>query len=529
MPAVTSYKLTGDAYIDGVLGDTKWAVNSFTYSFPTSGSYYGKGYGSGENTTNFGALNSAQQAATRAALDEFASVANLSFTEIGETSTQHADLRFAMSDKPATAWAYFPSTDAEGGDAWFNRSSGDYAKPLKGNYAFATFLHEIGHALGLEHAHEAYKMPENRDSMEFTVMSYRSYVGASLTGGYTNETGGYAQSLMMYDIAALQHMYGADFTTNGGDTTYRWSATTGEAFINGVGQGAPVANRIFETVWDGGGVDTYDFSNYATNLKVDLRPGQWITTSTAQLARLHWDGSKIAVGNIANALLHKGDLRSLVENAVGGSGNDVIVGNQVANTLHGGTGNDRLTGGAGEDILEAGAGTDTAVFSGQLAAYSVIQLSDGSVQIADLRSGAPNGKDTLRDVELFQFSDGLYKLEDLTLAATTSTATSDGGKTLVGDAGDNTLSGGAEADNLDGLGGNDALRGRSGDDELNGARRTTPSPAQVEGTGCMGEPGRTRCSAAPVRMSSSSRRLPSLGPVRPTRSRTSCQARTRST
>src|SRR5215217_3922179 len=142
MPAVATYSPTGNAYIDGVLGDMKWAVNSFTYSFPTSGSYYGSNYGSGENVTQFGALNSAQQNAVHSAFNMFASVANLRFTYVSETSTQHADLRFARSDEPGTAWAYTPATTGEGGDAWFNNSSGSYDSPAKGNYAYATILHE---------------------------------------------------------------------------------------------------------------------------------------------------------------------------------------------------------------------------------------------------------------------------------------------------------------------------------------------------------------------------------------------------
>ena len=61
-------------------------------------------------------------------------------------------------------------------------------------------------------------MPVERDSMEYTVMSYRAYEGAALTG-YVNETWGFAQSLMQLDIAAIQQMYGANFTTNSGATT----------------------------------------------------------------------------------------------------------------------------------------------------------------------------------------------------------------------------------------------------------------------------------------------------------------------
>jgi serralysin len=464
MPATATYALTGDAYIDGVLGGSKWAVNEFTFSFPTSASFYGAGYGNGETTDNFGSLNAAQQAAARATFDGFSSVANVTFTEITETSTQHADLRLAMSDAPSTAWAYFPSTAAEGGDAWFNKSSGYYSNPVKGNYAYTTFLHEMGHALGLEHAHEAYVMPSDRDSMEYTVMSYRSYVGASLGGGYTNEKYGYAQSLMMYDVAALQHMYGADYTTNSGNTSYSWSPTTGEMRINGVGQGAPGANRIFLTVWDGGGTDTYDFANYATDLKVDLRPGEWTTTSSAQLAKLHYDGSKVAIGNIANALLHNNDGRSLIENAKGGSGNDAITGNSANNTfwgnagndtLIGGDGHDNLVGGAGADRLDGGNGIDLANY-GSAAAGVIADLLYSSIN-----TGEATG-DTYVSIERLygsRYNDNLRG--DNAANAIFGAAGNDilygrgGNDTLLGGDGNDNLVGGAGADRLDGGNGSD--------------------------------------------------------------------------
>jgi len=358
MPAIASNSLTGNTYTDGILGSYKWATNSLTYSFPSNGAYYGSSYGAAENTTNFGVLSATLQATARNAVKVYSSVANLTFTELGETATRHADLRLAMSDKPSTAWAYLPNTAAEGGDVWFNSANGYYTSPVKGNYAYMVFLHEIGHTLGLDHAHEGNVVPQDRDSMEFTVMSYRSYAGASTTAGYTNETWGYAQSLMMYDLAAIQHLYGANYATSSSNTTYSWSSTTGEMTVNGVGQGTPGGNRILLTIWDGGGSDTYNFSNYATNLKVDLRPGEWTTTVATQLAKLHWDGSKVAVGNIANALLYNGDTRSLIENAVGGSGNDKLTGNHAANLLKGGAGADRLSGLGGSDILDGGAGAD---------------------------------------------------------------------------------------------------------------------------------------------------------------------------
>jgi serralysin len=478
MPAVATYSPTANPYINGVLGDIKWAGHSFTYSFPTSATFYGASYGEGESNSAFEALNTSQQVMTRSALKMYASVVNLTFAEIDETAAQHGDLRFAMSDLPKTAWAYFPSTRATGGDAWFNNSSRYYDNPLKGNYAFLTFVHEIGHALGLEHAHEHFVMPQDRDSMEYTVMSYRSYVGASTTTGYTNENWGYAQSLMMYDIAALQHMYGANYATNGSGTTYSWRPTTGELFIDGVGQGAAGANRILMTVWDGGGADTYDFSQYTTALKVDLRPGEWTTTSATQLARLHYNGSKTAVGNIANALLYNNQTQSLIENAIGGSGDDTLTGNQTANILMGGAGADRLIGEASDDRLDGGAGSDTAVFSGQRIHYSVTYLADGSLQIVDLRTAAPDGKDIASNLEWFQFLDATFSFDEMKSNASTPSIVTEpvsgdpSAMSLVGTTGNDTLYGEVGNDVLSGLSGNDVLHGGAGSDQLNGGKGT---------------------------------------------------------
>ena len=493
MPAVTAYSLTADPYLDGVLGDAKWAVGSLTYSFPTSGSYYGSFYGQGENVTKFAAFNAAQQDAVRSVLQMYASVTNLSFVEIAETSSQHADLRFAMSDKFGTAWAYTPSPAPEGGDAWFNGSSGHYTAPVKGGYGFLTFLHEIGHALGLEHTHEHIAMPTERDSLEYSVMSYRSYVGASNLTGYVNEKGGFAQSPMIYDIAALQHMYGADFTTNAGNTTYSWSQASGEFLVNGIGQGTPVANRVFQTVWDGGGIDTYDLSAYAAPLTLSLEPGAWVTLSALQLAKLHWDGSALAAGNVANALLYNGDTRSLIENAQGGSAGDSLTGNAAANTLVGNGGNDRLAGCGGNDVLDGGAGSDTIVFAAQRSAYLVTQLADGSVVLTDTRPGAPDGKDIVWHAEVFHFLDATCSLAELlgppaqTSATASSSAAADPGTapvdeaaqdatasaetpslSLTGTSTNDILYGGAGRDTLSGLAGDDILQGGAGGDQLDG-------------------------------------------------------------
>lgn len=447
MASVSRVTKSGNVHIDAMLGDYKWATTNLTYSFPTSASFYGSPYGNGE-TGSFGTLNVAQQNAGKAALAAYAAVANIKFTQVTESASKHGDIRMASSDRPNTAWAYFPTTAAEGGDAWFNKSSGYYSNPVKGNYAYTTFLHEIGHALGLEHPHEN-GMPTERDSMEFTVMSYRSYTGAPLTG-YVNESWGYAQSLMQLDIAAIQQLYGANFTTNSGNTTYSWSPTTGEMSVNGLGQGAPGGNRVFMTVWDGGGVDTYDFSKYTTNLTVDLNPGAWTTTSATQLARLHYNGSQIADGNIANALLYKGDLRSLIENARGGSGADSITGNQADNSLWGNAGNDKLYGNNGNDVLIGGAGADRLDGGAGIDTASYQEATAGV--IASLFSPGGNTGEAAGDT--------FYFVEQL--------VGSNYADTLTGDDNINGLSGLAGNDTLNGRGGNDLLIGGAGADVLTG-------------------------------------------------------------
>jgi Ca2+-binding RTX toxin-like protein len=126
--------------------------------------------------------------------------------------------------------------------------------------------------------------------------------------------------------------------------------------INTTGQGAPVANKIFMTIWDGGGEDTFDLSNYTTRVKIDLQPGEWTVTGEAQLANLG-DGH-FARGNIATALLFNDDPRSLIENAQGGEGNDSLSGNLANNLLKGNDGRDVLRGKDGDDTLLGGKGAD---------------------------------------------------------------------------------------------------------------------------------------------------------------------------
>ncbi|WP_256808960.1 M10 family metallopeptidase C-terminal domain-containing protein [Bradyrhizobium sp. Bra64] len=437
--AVTTTR-TNNADIDGLLSGIKWS-GTITYSFPDASSDYANPYtgGSSEPTTSgFASAPTQMQAAINYAIGLILGYTNASIQYAG---TNGADIMIAQS--PAanpTSYAYYPGNYASGGDIWFGTQY-NYSLAALGNYYFTTALHELGHALGLKHSQETggvanVAVPSAHDDSEYTVMSYRSYVGASTTSGYTNEAYGYPQTYMANDILALQTMYGANYTTQGGTTVYTWSATTGQEFINGVGQPADnggaggSANRIYETIWDGGGVDTYDLSNYTTNLSINLNPGASSVFSSVQLANL--GNGHYASGNVYNAYLYNSDARSYIDNAIGGSGNDTIVGNAISNALNGGNGNDTLTGGGGNDTLTGGSGSDKAVYSGNYANYSFAYNSGSQTfTVTDQRSGSPDGTDTVTGIESFQFADQTMSSAALTSLLSPVVVESFGATSLV--------------------------------------------------------------------------------------------------
>jgi serralysin len=269
-----------------------------------------------------------------------------------------ADIRLANTRDAGTAYAYFPG-GASGGDVWLGGSGG---RPEAGNYDHMTMLHEIGHALGLEHGHEA-GLARSLDTPEFTVMTYRGWEGASPTGYQFEEWGG-PQTWMMLDIAALQALYGADYRVNAGDTVYRWQPGSGRTWVNGEVGIDPGGEAIFATIWDGGGRDRYDLRAYSDDLALDLRPGGHSVLDRDQLAYLGGGpNGGHARGSVFNALEHRGDPRSLIEDATGGSGDDRLSGNAAANRLAGGGGDDRLAGLAGADVLVGGRGDDVFGFA----------------------------------------------------------------------------------------------------------------------------------------------------------------------
>jgi hypothetical protein len=324
-----------------------------------------------DDAKGFQAMTFAQQQATRAALDAWAAVANLTFVE----TAGGGQLRFGTNDQSgdnSSAYAYLP----EPGAAWvalYLNNRGYYNSVFTpGSFGPAVLLHEIGHTLGLKHPGDYDSaggsvdgpfLPTATDNTDYTVMSYHQ--SAAFNGRYD-------VTPMLYDVQAIQYLYGANMGYRTGDDVYAF----------GSGQ-APVC------VWDAGGNNTFDFSACIGATQIDLRAGAF-------------SGTASGLANVSIAY------NVSIRNVLTGAGGSSVTLNDAGNVMKGGSGADVVRVGAGDDMINTGDGEDTVVFSGLFASYSIMRTAE-EVRIAG------QGLDVLSGVELLQFADMRVNVADLAL------------------------------------------------------------------------------------------------------------------
>ena len=350
----------------------------------------------------FAAFNSAQRAMAISHLQLWDDLIDVEIRPA--TSAAEADITFGFTQmSPAAgAHAYYPQEEAlneaygyvdageVAGDVWANiLHPSSFVNTNIGGYAWFAILHEIGHTFGLAHGGDYNASDDNdgdgnpdpityegdaflaQDTQQYTIMSYfdGAYTGQNALRWST--TGGsymYAQTPAVHDILAVQNVYGADYETRSGDTVYGFNSTADRAVFDFTKNDTPIV-----TIWDGGGNDTLDLSGFNSNAIIDINEGAFSSAGyriNAQLeARLIANGWTQAnldalyqswglgpdgrpVDNIAIAY------GAQIENAVGGSGHDEMIGNALDNLLSGNAGNDQIFGGDGKDRLFGGAGDD---------------------------------------------------------------------------------------------------------------------------------------------------------------------------
>ena len=454
---VRTFSLTSDSRFNGLMfADpayrNAWSTRSggttqISYSFIWAGgvaSRFTSTYGA--EPTAGTAVPSAAYGEIAQAFQQWANVANISFRQVTETSGGTVgDIRIGLSSSVDTdTWGYAKvsanGSDNSHGDIWINPTWGNQSFAVD-TYNFAAMMHEIGHALGLADPSSGSGLAIGYDQRNYTIMSYNDPYGVYVYNATRQNFDYILRTPMVYDIAAIQAIYGANTSYNAGNTKYVYSPD----------------DPFYATIWDAGGTNTIDLRAFTQASFVDLHPGAYST--------LGFNGAAVS-NNLGIAYgVH-------IETLFGGSGSDTLVGDDLLNRIYAGKGddriygyggNDRLSGGPGNDIISGGDGNDMFLAGDDTGndryvggpGNDLVTYAGAKAGVTiNLATGVGNGTaaglgtDTISGIE--RATGGAYN------------------DTVIGDGYDNVLSGNGGNDTIDGGAGKDTLRGGVGLDRLTG-------------------------------------------------------------